>query len=60
MVIVIATHRWIDGLLFHVSASDPLIIGASAGVLLFVGIAASLIPTGRALLKNPAEVLRAE
>ena len=57
---VVAARRWVGPLLFQTSPSDPAVIAAVAGLLLGVAVVASLIPTMRALRRNPAAVLREE
>ncbi len=47
-------------LLFHESARDPAVFAAVAGLLLFVGVAAALVPARRASRVEPASALRAE
>jgi putative ABC transport system permease protein len=47
-------------LLFGVSLADPLTLGGSTLLLLFVGVFASLIPAWRAAQVDPLESLRAE
>jgi ABC-type antimicrobial peptide transport system permease subunit len=49
-----------NGLFFHTSSGDPVSIGASVFVLLFVAMLAALLPVGRAATINPAEALRSE
>jgi ABC-type antimicrobial peptide transport system permease subunit len=44
--------------LYGVGAADPLAMGAAAGTLLAVGLAAALIPALRASRIDPAIVLR--
>lgn len=50
----------ISGLLFEVSARDPLVHAVAAGVLLLVAFAASYLPARRASRINPAVALRAD
>jgi putative ABC transport system permease protein len=48
------------GLLFEVSASDPLTLGAVAGVLIAVAAVASWVPAFRAARMDPVDALRVE
>ncbi len=50
--------RAIEGLLYSVSARDPLTIGASAVVLSAIAVAAGWLPARRAARIDPVEVLR--
>ena len=45
---------------FEVSPTDPLTLGAAAGLLLVVGLLATLNPTRRAARVDPMQALRAE
>jgi putative ABC transport system permease protein len=45
-------------LLFGVSANDPVVFGAVAGVLAAVAFGACALPAGRAVRVQPASVLR--
>ena len=49
-----------SGLLFEVSASDPVTFAAIAGVLVATGIAATLLPARRAARVDPMEALRTD
>ncbi len=51
---------FLQGLLFGVSPADPLSMGGSTIVLLFVAFLASLIPAARAIRTDPLTALRAE
>ena len=50
--------RWIRGLLFQVSPSDPLMLAAATLVLVVVALLAALIPARRATRVNPVIALR--
>jgi predicted permease len=52
--------RWIEPLLFSVSARDPVIYAAVAALLLLVAMVATLRPALRALRVDPLEALRAD
>ncbi len=58
--VALAARRWIGPLLFQTSPRDPGVIVGMAGLLLLVALAASVVPTARALRRNPAELLRTE
>ena len=55
-----ALTRFLQGLLFHVSASDPITFAAIALSLILVAVAASYIPARRALRMDPMSALRSE
>jgi predicted permease len=59
-IAALVVARLIRGLLFGVSAADPLTLGGVAILLTGVVGAASLIPARRAASVEPAEVLRGE
>lgn len=50
--------RLIEGVLFGVGTTEPLMYGLSLAVVLVVGLAASLVPGWRACRMDPAAVLR--
>lgn len=52
--------RFLGSLLFQASPRSPLLLGASATVLLVVAVAAALIPALRASRTDPVAVLRQE
>lgn len=54
----LGSSRFLDPLLFRVSAKDPLILAATGGVLLGVAVLASYIPARRATRIDPMEALR--
>ena len=56
----LATARLLSGLLFGVTAHDPVTIGVVAAVLAAVGVAACWLPAARAAHVDPAVALRAE
>lgn len=53
-------NRALETMLFGISASDPVTIGAMIGVLVLVAGLASLVPAGRAVAVDPAITLRSE
>jgi putative ABC transport system permease protein len=59
-VLAFAGARLISGLLFGISAMDPLTLGGTCVVVLLVAIVASLAPAWRAAKVNPATALRAD
>ncbi len=56
----VALTRLLQSLLFHVSPSDPLVLGAVALVTIALGLVASYLPAKRAAGVDPMEALRAE
>ena len=50
--------RYLQTLLFEVSATDPAVLAASAGILLLVALAAAFLPARRATRVDPAIALR--
>jgi len=56
----LVTTRLLRALLFEVSPTDPLTLGAAAALLLVVGLLASLDPARRAARVDPMLALRAE
>jgi putative ABC transport system permease protein len=60
LILAIFLTRAMNSLVFGVSASDPLTFAAVSALLLFVAIAASLLPAYRAMRVDPAIALRHE
>jgi putative ABC transport system permease protein len=55
-----AVGRLMESTLYQVTATDPMAIGAVAGVLLLSAVAASLVPARRAMRVDPMVALRHE
>jgi putative ABC transport system permease protein len=58
LVLALIAGRFIEPLLFRVSARDPVVIGGVAALLLGVATVAGLIPAVRAKRVNPVEALK--
>ena len=54
----LALTRFLAGILFHVSARDPLTLGGVAALLIAVGLLACYIPARRAMSVDPIAALR--
>ena len=52
--------RLLEGMLFGVSPTDPIVMSAVVGIVMLVAIVGSLIPATRASLIEPMRVLRDE
>jgi ABC-type lipoprotein release transport system permease subunit len=55
-----ATTRVLEGLLFSVSATDPMVYSGLAMLLLVIAALACYIPARRAMKVDPLTALRAE
>jgi putative ABC transport system permease protein len=55
-----AMTRFVESMLFQVSALDPVAIASSCGVMLTIGLLAGFIPARRAANVQPMKVLRDE
>jgi putative ABC transport system permease protein len=60
VVAALGSARLLSGFLFGVEPTDPTSIATAAGLLLFAGIAAALVPAWRVGRTNPASALRGE
>ena len=58
--LAILGSRLIRGLLFEVSPTDPVALGASTVLLALTGLAAGLWPARRAAKLDPSQTLRFE
>lgn len=58
--LAVIASRWIQPLLFRLSARDPGTLGVVGVAMLLAALAASLIPAVRALKADPNRALRAE
>jgi len=56
----LGTTRLVDGMLFEISATDPVTFIAVTGFFLVVGLGACLLPAWRALRIDPMQAFRAE
>ena len=56
----VALSRWIEGLLFGVTATDPTTIAAVVAMLITVALVACTVPAWRATHVDPTQALRAE
>jgi putative ABC transport system permease protein len=56
----IASGRLVSGLLFELSATDPLTLTVAAGVILLVALLAAWLPAARASALSPVSALRPE
>jgi putative ABC transport system permease protein len=54
----LAVSRLITSFLFGVSATDPIIYGTAAGLMMLMAFLASTIPAIRAASEDPANILR--
>jgi predicted permease len=56
----VASGRLVAGLLFELSATDPLTLGVAATVILLVALLAAWVPAARASALSPVAALRPE
>jgi ABC-type antimicrobial peptide transport system permease subunit len=59
-IVLTVTVRFVEGMLYGVSAFDPIRLAAITAVLAFVAIVAGLFPALRAASIDPMQALRAE
>jgi len=60
LILSLAVWRTLDGLLFGVSAADPLVLAGVVGGITVSALAACYLPVRRALAVEPATALRTE
>jgi len=60
LLLTLSTTRLVQPLLFHVSASDPLLLAAAAAIVLLVALLASYAPSRRVRRLDPTVSLRVE
>ncbi|MEQ9570003.1 MAG: FtsX-like permease family protein, partial [Longimicrobiales bacterium] len=60
LLAAMALTRVLGTLLYEVSATDPLVLGGTTGLLLAVSLLASFLPARRASRVDPVEALRSE
>ena len=60
LVLALIAARWVQPLLFHQSARDPVTLALVSGVMILVAIAASAGPAFRASGADPNIALRSE
>ena len=58
--IALVGGRFLDGMLFETSTSDPFVFATVSGVLLAAAVAASLVPARRATRVDPMLALRSD
>ena len=58
LILTLALGRLLSNLLFGVSAFDPVVLTLVCGLLLFVAIAATIVPAWRAARIDPLRALR--
>lgn len=60
LALVLGAARFLQPLLFHVSAKDPLVLASAAVLVLALALLASYVPGRRLRRMDPATALRAE
>lgn len=57
-IAVVIGGRWLQSVLYDTSRTDPVVLGASAALMLIVAVVATLLPARAASRANPASLLR--
>jgi predicted permease len=60
LLLTLSTAKLVQPLLFHVSATDPLLLAAVSATVLLIALLASYAPSRRVLRLDPMVALRAE
>ena len=60
IVASLTVTRGLGSLLYEVPARDPLVLVSTSALLLAVSTIAGYLPARRAMIENPAAVLRSE
>jgi len=60
LVTSLAATKGLESLLYEVPAKDPRILGATSAILLLVSGLAGYLPARRAMIENPAQILRSQ
>jgi ABC-type antimicrobial peptide transport system permease subunit len=60
LLLTLSTARFVEPLLFHVSASDPVLLTAAAAIVLLVSLLAGYAPSRRVRRLDPNVALRVE
>ncbi|HEY4217329.1 MAG TPA: ABC transporter permease [Gemmatimonadaceae bacterium] len=60
VILALLAGRFVESLLFNVSAHDPVVLATASGTLLLCAVLASLVPALRASRADPTIALRAE
>jgi ABC-type lipoprotein release transport system permease subunit len=56
----LAVTQGLGSFLYEVAPEDPFILGVTSAVLLLVSAVAGYVPARRAMVANPAQILRTE
>jgi putative ABC transport system permease protein len=59
-VLIVIGGRWLQSLLFGTAPSDPIVLGAVAGLMMLVALLATFLPARSASRSDPGTLLRAE